>query len=213
VIKSQGSNNRTTSTLDLGIEGLPNDIKSQVRRDVGEFLVEQILQNVSQAKSPIQGESFPTLSASYKKRKKAEGGTVSANMELNGDMLDSLTFKASEDRNGIEIGFFDAQAAKADGHNNFSGRSKLPHRQFLPEEGDSFKASIQAEAEKIIADAMLEKADVKKSDLKGIQSSSELFRTLKELTGLSTNSQIRGAVTRNNSLAGILDDLDLLGLL
>src|SRR5438270_9442375 len=130
VTESMGSDKRTTSTIEIEVDA-PRAVRAKIKRDIGDYLVEQVLQTVSQQESPVEGEGWPALSKSYAKEKKAEVGNSDANMELTGRMLDSLTYRSTD--NGIELGFFDSQAAKADGHNKFSGEeNNIPQRRFLP---------------------------------------------------------------------------------
>lgn len=149
VVEATGSDGRTTSKIDLGIDHLPLGVQNKIKNEVGEFLVGTILLTLQDAKSPVAGESFPALSKNYKEKKIALGGVGKPNMELEGDMLSSLAFKPID--GGIELGFFDSEAAKADGHLKFSGRENhTPQRRFLPGEGQSFKRGIEQEVKKII---------------------------------------------------------------
>jgi len=191
---------------------VPKSDQNDVKNQVGEFLVEQILKSVSQAKSPVVGESWPKLSKEYRKRKEAEGGSGVADMELTGELLNALDFKTNSD--GVEIGFFGEQAWKADGHLKFSGKeNNTPQRRFLPEEGQKFKADIQSEIEKIILDATASASDLSASDLKEIETKSELYNYLSDKFGIDSRSEIRMAVLRNPDLVDKLDNYDLLGLL
>lgn len=110
--------------------------------EIAEYVRDEILQYVGEGKSPVSGGAWKrSLSPEYKKLKKEISGSDFANMELYGDMLDSLEYRIKGDT--IEIGWFSGeQAAKADGHNNFSGESTLPTRQSIPKENQSFKRDI-----------------------------------------------------------------------
>lgn len=205
-----GSSERTTATIDLGLRGLSPRMKEEIREQVGEYLVEQILLNVGEAKSPVAGESFPALSKEYKDRKIELGGVGKPNMELNGPMLSSLTFKPTED--GIELGFFDEQAAKADGHLKFSGKeNNNPKRRFIPGEGQLFKAQIQKEVDRIVAEKVL--GQFRESDFKEVYTSAVLYRKLADILPGKSQAQIRDFVLGSTKLVGILDDLGILGLL
>jgi hypothetical protein len=214
VLKTQATSSQTTARLDI-FEGqeLPKELKKEIAAEAGTFLVEQILSKVGDSQSPVSGERFPALSPDYKKFKKAQGGTSSPDLELTGKMLNSLDFKVNE--NGtIDIGIFGNAAPQADGHNKFSGKENgIPQRRFLPAEGQSFKSEIVDRIDQIIADKMVDSSEIKKSDLKQIETSSELLAYLRDkMPGLS-RSEIIGAVSRNVQLTNWLDDLDLLGLL
>jgi len=136
--------------MTLPLSDVPSEDRDQVKEDVGNYLVEAILTEVSKGNSPVKGGAWKkTLSPSYKKVKSKYSSKLIANMELTGDMLDALEFKVT--RSGVEVGIFDpSQVPKADGHNNFSGDSKLPERRFIPDESQKFKSDIVNEVASII---------------------------------------------------------------
>ncbi|HEY6435634.1 MAG TPA: hypothetical protein VIY47_03525, partial [Ignavibacteriaceae bacterium] len=154
---------------------------------------------------------FPSLkSDSYKLKKKKEVGNNKADIQLSGDTLDAFDFKVTSD--GLKIGVFGSRAPVADGHNNLSGNSELPLRRFIPDEGDSYKSSIVKEVDRIIADALSD-TEISKSDLKGIESKSDLYDRLSGILGISSRSELRLAVFRNDSLLNLLEDEGLVDLL
>ena len=110
-----------------------------------------MLLDLGDGKSPVAGRgSFKKLNKEYAGEQK--DGNTTANMELEGDMLDALL---SKNRKGdkIEIGIFKAkEQGKADGHNNFSGKSTLPTRRFIPNEKERFKKRIRTGIKTIIND-------------------------------------------------------------
>jgi len=64
-------------------------------------------------------------------------------------MLDSLTFEITD--SGVEVGIFNPdEEDKADGHNNFSGNSKLPTRRFIPDSSESFNGRIESGINQIL---------------------------------------------------------------
>lgn len=209
VIKATGSSDRTTSEIDLGLGGLPKDVKDDIIEEVGTFLVEQILMTVGDAKSPVSGESFPSLSKKYRALKEEQGGSGTPDLELTGAMKDALTFEATD--TGLEIGFFGDQAGKADGHNNFSGESKIPKRRFLPDEGQTFKKDILQGVEEIIDSKSGEVFE--KSDFSSVETTQELYDVLREVYGGMGRLAIREAVASSSSLMDILIELDLVDLL
>ena len=168
---------------------------------------------MGKAESPIDNGKWETqLSRAYKAKKKAEGLPGKANMEFEGDMLDALTYKETAD--GIKLGWFDkTEAPKADGHNNFSGKSNLPRRQSLPEEGQEFVSAIQREAEKIISDALADAVEFDAADFDSVNSTSELYDVLADYFPDSTRSAIRAQVARTPKLVRLLDDAGLFELL
>lgn len=213
VISKTTDENETSIELDL-FEGraLPARVKKRIREEVGQYLVEQTLVAMNEKKSPVQGEGgFKALSPMYKKKKLDEVGSGEANLEFFGIMKDELNFEATD--NGIAIGVFGERALAADGHNNLSGKSQLPTRRFLPDEGQNYKKNIQREVDRIIADVVAEEATFKPRDFEGIETKSELYAKLKETFGPLSRAELQIAVFRNEELTNLFKKLDLLGLL
>lgn len=146
---------KVTYELDLSdkLDGMKKRHANKTLEEVGTYLVEQILENCGRAKTSVANGSWKTgLSSAYKKRKGELSSSVSANMELTGEMLDALTYKVKDGK--IEVGIFDYdQAQKADNHNKFSQASrgtKLPPRQFIPRKDEKFSRDIISEINQII---------------------------------------------------------------
>ena len=149
---------KISKLIDLDLSDIPKEKRKTVKKEIGDFVVEEILIAVSKGQSPVIGEkrNFKKLKPDYAKAEK--GGDRNPDLELLGDMLDSLTFKNTT--KGIEVGIFKAtEVPKADGHNNFSGKSTLPKRRFIPKDSQKFRKSIQNGVKGIInefkADAVI----------------------------------------------------------
>lgn len=213
--KTNATANRTSSEIDLFSDvryEVPAELKEDIASEVGEFLKEQILRSVAESTSPVSGGSFKKqLSKDYKKLKESENLPGIANLEYSGQMLDSLDYKVTS--KGIELGVFGEPAKRADGHNNFSGESKLPRRQFLPEEGQKFKSTIQQEIDKIIRDKLADNVDATRRDFATIRDRAQLYSKLKELFPDFTRAQIVDTVTRSPKIAGLLNEFNLLRFL
>jgi hypothetical protein len=207
------SESETSVDIDL-FEGrkLPKAAKDRIKEEVGQYLVEQTLASMGEKKSPVQGApNFPSLSLKYKKRKKEEVGSTEANLEFDGTMKDEIAFEGNKD--GISIGVYGERAGAADGHNNLSGKSKLPLRQFLPDEGESYKSNITKEVDRIIADIVAEEQTIKESDFEDIETKKELYDKLGEVFGPMNRTELRLSVFRNEDLTDILSNLNLIDLL
>lgn len=203
----------TSVDIDL-FEGrsLKKKVKSRIREEVGSFLVEQTLASMAEKKSPVQGApNFKVLSKNYKKRKLDEVGSGDANLEFDGLMKDETDFKATD--TGIKIGVFGERAGAADGHNNLSGKSNLPLRQFIPDVDQSYKKNIKIEVERIIADIIAEETSFRRSDFEDITTRAELYGKLIEVFGEMPKAELYLSVFRNEELTDLLKGLDLLGLL
>ncbi len=214
VIEAVGSEGATFSEIDLELpDAMPDKLKLKIRRDVGDYLVEQTLSYVAESRSPVKGESFPALSKEYKKKKLAEGGTGKPDLTENGNMMDDLTYR-DQGEDAIKIGIFSNQAWKADGHLKFSGAdSNNPKRRFLPAEGQEFVPEIEAQVEKIIADYTVEDGGIDPEALSDVHSEADLYDVLKGLFPGMGKAEIRSAILRSESLSTMLEDLDLLDFL
>lgn len=110
--------------------------------EIAAFVEEKVIEACGDGRSPVAGGEWKrTLSKAYKKKKTAQGGNSYADMLLDGDMLLATgVVRAGENLKLRTKG--SKQAAKADGHNNHSGNSPLPPRDFIPKAGGSFKRDI-----------------------------------------------------------------------
>jgi len=131
----------------LDLSKVPEYKKPKVKREVSEYLEEEMLVNLASGKSIVKGETFKKLSKPYADAKKS--GNRTPNLLLDGDMLDSLTIRPMKDDN-VLIKVSANQNDKADGHCNFSGQSKLPRRRFIPGKSQGFKPDVEAEVKRII---------------------------------------------------------------
>lgn len=146
---------------ELGVK-VPAEKKAEALDEVQKFIREKALTFIGEGKSPVQGGAWKrTLSPEYKKEKAKKSSADFANMELEGDMLDALEVKALNSER-LSYGFFDEeQAAKADGHNNFSGKSKLPLRESVPNEkkDQTFNRAIWNGVKEILSKYSIEDED------------------------------------------------------
>lgn len=126
----------------VGLER-PEKVPRKALEEIGKYVAEQVIEHCGDANSPVAGGSWKRgLSKEYKKRKVAQGGNPFADMVLEGDML-LATDCVPTSRGTLKLRTKGSkQAAKADGHNNFSGNSNLPSRDFIPKPGGTFKRRI-----------------------------------------------------------------------
>lgn len=212
-IKATATDSKTASTIDLSddLEGLSRSQKRELMDQIGELLVEQVLSYVADVSTPVSGAAYKkTLSKEYKKFKLEEVGSDQPNLDLTGEMLNSLEYKVQGEK--LELGIFGEDAPKADGHNNFSGKSKLPQRRFLPGEGQEFKSDIKRLVKETIETYKADNAELDSKALSAIESKKELYDYLKEQIGVLPRARIRELVLQSE-LAAELDQADLLDLL
>lgn len=212
VLQTEVTPTKTAATLELKeeLKGFTASEKKEVLDMIGELLVEQILDYVTDQKSPVTGNGFKPLSLEYSRRKKEEVGNTKANLDLSGDMLQALDYKIKEGK--IEIGVYGSEAPKADGHNNLSGESKLPTRRFIPDKGQTFDSSIKDLIKETIDTYIADNAKFKASDLRQIESKSDLYEYLKDELGDLPRARLKELVLQSE-LSVKLDDFDLLDLL
>ena len=144
-----------------GLENFSSKTKTKIKKEVGTYLVERILRDVGETRSPVTGRKFRKLSDAYR-AEKSEVAPGRPNLELSGAMLNSLMFKTKKD--GVEVGIFDyRQAQKADNHNKFSDEARntnVPARKFIPneDEGERFRPEIRYQVENLIEEFKSEDA-------------------------------------------------------
>jgi hypothetical protein len=152
--------NRLLHYLDLdefGYEELDETQKGLAKREVADYLKNQVLRQVSDGQSPVSGEGrFRILNPEYARREK--GGRRIADLELQGDLKDSLISEPSRG-SFIKYGHEGSQVPKSDGHNQISNKaknwakeSKHPKRRYIPDTGQKFDKSITDGIKRIMDD-------------------------------------------------------------
>ena len=137
---------KQTKTLKLDLDNVDRSLHREVKNRVGTYLRDAILSDLAEGRSPVQGQRFSLLTKEYANDEK--GGNRTPNLRLEGDLLDALDFKNRLE--GLEIGIFKAsENGKADGHNNFSGKS-TQQRRFIPDKEEIFRPSIMRRVNDII---------------------------------------------------------------
>ncbi len=209
VLETRATDSATASTLDFlsDYEVKDDSIRSRVNNEIGNYLIDSILKKVAQAKSPLQGEKFDPLSTKYRKFKQADGRGGAANLEFTGRMLENLEYKPKD--GNIELGVYGLTAPRADGHNNFSGKSKLPKRRFIPASGDKFKSDIAKRIDEIIRENLTtnKKREVNLSQLASIESKTEFWSILTGLYVGFSRKEIKEAVMRDADMFSVILDL------
>jgi hypothetical protein len=207
---------KTTSEIRF-LENLEIKNRQDLKRKVGDFIKESVLDAVGGASSPLEGGDWPALgstskSGSYKKFKKGKGA-VKANMELSGDMLDAYDYKLTTE--GVELGVFGKkQGEKADGHNKLTGRSNpTPKRRFIPGDKDKFNETITEGIESLVAEHIVEKENIKRSDLVNLTSKSAFDDFVKATFPDITLIEAKQAIKNTPSIFEMLDELGLIGFL
>lgn len=133
---------------------LKGEFKESAIEDVTNFVKEAVLKDVGGGVSPVTGRAFPK----YKDPKKYPGKEKRkspVNLELSGDMLDSLSVDQLSGTK-IRLTVSEDQMPKADNHNKFSAKSQdtgVPARKFIPNaaNGENFKPEIRKRIEQIIS--------------------------------------------------------------
>ncbi len=127
--------------LDLDI---PRSKRREALETAASFLKEAVLEYIGDAKSPVAGGKWiRRLEPAYREKKIEESGVDFANLELTGDLLDSLS--AQVNRGKVVFDVAEDEYGKAEG--NLTGiygenSKKVKPRQFLPQGKETFKKSI-----------------------------------------------------------------------
>lgn len=121
--------------------------RKQIESKVKDIVLTEVIEKMGEGVSPVTGrkikKKFKKLSEDYLIKKEELGGTPEANLELSGDLKNSLRVKKKGDE--LILTVLSDQQPKADGHNNFSGKSSLPERKFIPnaKKGETFSRDIR----------------------------------------------------------------------
>jgi hypothetical protein len=113
--------------------------REEILNEIGDFLVNEIVSYTESGVSAVDGwGKFQKLNKEYAKSQKA--GDTTANLDLNGDMLGSLTYEIVGGK--LKVGIFDElQAKKAYNHNV---GDTLPKRPFIPSPKQDFDPDIMS---------------------------------------------------------------------
>jgi hypothetical protein len=137
---------------ELEIE-VPRNARRDAREAVASYLQEELLNYIGDARSPVSGGVWKrNLTPDYAKEKAHESGAKFANLELSGEMLDSLSVEVRGSKVVIDLG--KDQYGKAEGHitgQYGDGKMKKDYRrQFIPQGDESLKRSITANIKRIL---------------------------------------------------------------
>lgn len=137
----------------LELPGVPADI----RKEIGNLLVEEIKNDLSNQTSPVTGDPFDPLSVNYAKYKKAKKGNDKANLFLEGDMQDAIKSKLVKD--GVQIYISKAKEVPKAFNHNVGDTTKA--RPFIPDEdlGQSFRPEIMEKINDLIPTEEIEAED------------------------------------------------------
>lgn len=123
-----------------------------VRKEIKDFVREKTIEIAQRGVSPVSGHGkYKRLTKQYAVAKK--GGNRLANLTLEFKMLNSA--KVTDRPGGkMRLTVPQKEQKKADGHCNFTGKSSLPKRTFVPDEkkGETFKREIWSGIKKIVRD-------------------------------------------------------------
>lgn len=136
--------------LDLDLSRIPSGRVNSAKRAVLNVIENETSRAVAKGRSPVKGEFFPKLNKEYAEDFKQ--GDRTPNLQFDGDMLEAIEYTVLQ---GSEIGWGysdkNAQSDKADGHNQFSAKSKkaiwangnpkLERRRFIPDVNQDLKPS------------------------------------------------------------------------
>lgn len=129
------------------MSGLSASKRSELKDLIQAIVEDNLFNDISRGISPVDGSRFKGLSKEYKKAKVAMGGEGKPNLELEGNMLSSLTTRFARNKLILEISK-DKETPKA--YNHLIGDT-LPQRQFLPiEDGQLFRKGIMSQIKQAI---------------------------------------------------------------
>lgn len=133
---------------------IPQRNKKAAMEAAAEYIKEAMLDYIGDGKTPVaNGKWTRSLTKAYLARKGEESSVDFANLELSGDLLDSLMIEA--DGNQIIIDVPEEEKGKAEGHLTglYGENAKKPRpRQFMPQPGEKFRKEILSNLKKLLSD-------------------------------------------------------------
>ena len=190
--------------LPLDLENVPEDKIEEAKIDVGNFLIERMLDFIDQGKSPVKGEGqWQKLTKEYAEEEK--GGDRTPDMFNTGGTLGSLTFQPTP--TGISVGIFnEAEGEKADGHNKFTGRpNNNPRRRYIPGPDQEFRNEIMAGIRGVILEY------IPRNEEEATQAEQETVIT--EITGFDEGVTTQPQKLTQVGLSNIFDDSTVISIL
>jgi len=128
---------------ELGID-IPRNQRREALEAAAEYIRTAMLDYIGEGKSPVSGGKWiRSLVPSYAAKKGEESSVDFANLELSGDLLDSLTVKAVSG-NTISVDVSSDERGKAEGHLTglYGKNSRIRPRQFMPQGEERLKKDI-----------------------------------------------------------------------
>lgn len=141
---------KVTKRIRVDFKGAKGDIKEEIKREVGEYVVREINSYLNSAKSPVDGGRYKRTKQPMGKK----GRPGLSRLFEDGDLRAAISFE--EYRDGIEVGVFDSsQVGKAYGHNTgFEGHPTLAGkgyiREFIPKKDQEFDSKIKEGIKSIV---------------------------------------------------------------
>lgn len=128
---------------ELGIE-IPRNARREALEAAADYIRTAMLDYIGEGKSPVSGGKWTrSLTKEYAEKKSSESSAGFANLELSGDLLDSLTVTAVSG-NTISVDVSSEERGKAEGHLTglYGKNSRIRPRQFMPQGEERLKKDI-----------------------------------------------------------------------
>lgn len=130
---------------------VPKDKREQALEEVATFVEESVLKNTGDGRTSVKGGKWVRgLTEEYAKKKGEESSADFANLELTGDMLDTLKTGVRGKKVFIEVD--ESERGKAEGHltGKYGKRSRIRPRQFMPVGGQELSPEIMNGVKRIL---------------------------------------------------------------
>lgn len=137
---------------ETGVE-VPKSQRRAALEDAAAFLQQELLAYYAAGHSPVSGGEWRrTLTEKYREKKKREGGSDFADLDLTDEMLESLSVQPKGNKLVIDVA--KDQYGKAEGHitgQYGKGQMKKNYkREFLPQGDGVFKRTVLSGVRKIL---------------------------------------------------------------
>lgn len=128
-------------------ESLDPSTKRSIKQSIVDTVRSDIESDLDAQRSSVSGKRWKGLSKEYKEQKKKDGKGTKANLQLEGDMLSNLRIKFIGDKLQLKI---KNGLQKKKAFNHITADTMPIQRNFLPNEGETFRSGILRDIKRTI---------------------------------------------------------------
>lgn len=154
---------KTTSKFQI-LDLIDNFVDKATVREIGETIVTEAKENISQGLSPVRGYG---RFEKYKNPKKYPGELKNqrpVNLELTGEMMDAYDYREGK-KDVVNVGVYGSSFAREKARYHQEGTDKMAQRKLIPGDGEEWSVSIMRKLREVYSTRL--KFLIRQSNKKG----------------------------------------------